>query len=179
MEKVQLSQLITKQNEILTAIHGLINNNQNDYSTFFQTCVGGIVSAFVGAILAYYFSTRHFKEDIKHRRKIDQIARLREALDKFETICNDYWSQDFDNESDANMTSKIVLSHRKLRRLAKEYVKLPDVAKKEGEKINSFVGDLYDEATGGAFSSPVRTASKRKQRLISRGCEDILCHVDY
>jgi|GEM_PF-5423196 len=175
----QIDELIQNQNDILLQIQSLIETSQGDYSAFIQTTLGGVMSAIAGAVFAYAFSRLHYNADLENKRKIDCVERLKGALEKFESLCDDYWGEDYDAMTNRHMTSKITLHHKRLLRLVAAYGKLPHVYDLDFKKITNLAEDLYDDATGGLFASKSRVASKRVQRQVSYACDDMLAYISY
>lgn len=174
MNDDQLQELISAQNDALRELSTLLVSTQGSVDALIQTVFGGIVSALVGAGAAYCLARKHYSLELADRKREALIERLVGAIGRFEHACSEYWTRDFNPDSEKYLHGQIIIHQKRLFGLIGAYSSLKHLDFFDQQQIDAKYSELYDEATGGDFGVKGRLASAEKQNKISDKCDALL-----
>lgn len=135
--------------------------------------IGAVVAAFAAGMLNFFYWRHVNKENKKSHFSICALEHLQE----FEESALKYWIQD---KKPSNVTEmyllevKILSQFQVLKSSLSDLIsQLPESEKSEKDIINTFIGDVYDVATGGDFESSDKKCEKKTTLNISRICSSL------
>ena len=169
--------MTTEADQIVAAIDRLTNVTTTSLNLSYLLAFAlNIIPVIFGALVGYWLTNRHWNKIEEERKLVASAKEIEFILNEIEDQSVGFWCRECDEDTQADSVAHTTLSSKILMssQLVTEFLSNDKIKKDVGlvTKLNLYLEDIFELATGEDFESSTRNCDKSRATLISRRCSE-------